>query len=78
MDRVLRVLQRRGVSRGVFGASSAWTWVAIGAFTLRRFRKMAGSEPVVVHQQRLGPGQALRIDHLAETYGGKRVRARRR
>lgn len=78
MDRVLRVLQTRGVSRGVFGASSVWTWVAVLAFAARRVRRAIGSEPVVVHQQRLGPGQALRIEHLAETYGGKRVRARRR
>lgn len=78
IDRGLRYLQARGVARGIFGTSSVWTWVAILAFAVRRARRIVGREPVVVHRQRLRPGQALQIEHLAETYGGKRVRARRR
>lgn len=78
IDRGLRYLQARGVARGIFGTSRGWTWVAIIVFATRRIRRAVGSQPVVVHRQRLGPGQGLRIDHLAETYGGRRVRARRR
>lgn len=77
-EKGLRFLQARGVTRGVFGTSTAWTWVAIGAFLLRRVRRAVGSEPVVVYPGELRPGQTLEVKHLAETYGGKRVGRRRR
>lgn len=77
-ERGLRFLQMRGVARGVFGTSSAWTWVAISAFAARRLRRAIGSEAVVVYRGEIRPGEALQVDHLAETYGGKRVRRRRR
>jgi hypothetical protein len=71
-ERTLNMLQRRGVQRGVFGTSRAWFWVAIGAWVLRRVRRVVGSEPELVYRGEIKPGQALRIDHLTEVYGTPR------
>lgn len=76
-ERALRYFQARGVARGVFGTSTAWMWVATVAFLLRRLRRAVGSEPVLVFRGRVRPGETLQVEHLAETYGGKRLRRRR-
>jgi hypothetical protein len=77
-DRGLHFLQRRGVSRGVIGRSRGWFWVAVVTWTIRRVRRAIGSEYELVYRGTLKPGEVLEIGHLAETYDGKRVRARRR
>jgi hypothetical protein len=77
-DRGLHVLQRRGVSKGVVGSSRGWFWVAVVTWTVRRFRRAIGSEYELVYRGTLEPGETMEIGHLAETYGGKRVRSRRR
>jgi hypothetical protein len=66
---LLRMLQRRGVQRGIMGSSRSWFWIAVGAWGLRRVRKVVGSEPKLVFRGELKPGQTLRIDHLDEAYG---------
>jgi hypothetical protein len=78
LDKGLTILQRNGVRRGVFGGSRGWFWVAVGTWGLRRLRRAIGSEPEVVYRGELRPGQAFRIDHLAETYDGKKLRRRGR
>jgi len=77
-ERRLRRLQSLGVSRGVFGGSRAWFWVAVVAFFARNARRAIGSEYDVVYRGELRPGEAVRIDHLTETRAGGRVRSRRR
>jgi hypothetical protein len=77
-DRVLQTLQRNGVRRGVVGGSNGWLWVAVASWGLRRLRRSVGSEPELVYRGELRPGQTLHIDHLPETYGGRRLRVRRR
>jgi hypothetical protein len=76
LDRALRLLQSRGMSRGVLGASRGWFWVFVAAWGARRLRRAIGSEPTVVYRADLEPGHTLEIGHLPETYGGKRVRRR--
>jgi hypothetical protein len=66
---LLGFLQSRGVQRGIFGSSRAWFWIAVGAWVLRRVRRVVGSEPELVFRGELKPGQAVRIDHLKEIYG---------
>jgi hypothetical protein len=78
VDRGLQVLQRNGVRRGVLGGSGSWFWVAVVTFGLRRLRRAIGSEPEVVYRGELKPGQTFRIDHLLETYDGKKLRRRAR
>jgi hypothetical protein len=78
LDRGLQILQRNGVRRGVMGSSRPWFWVAVGTWGLRRLRRAIGSEPEVVYRGELQPGQTFTIEHTAETYGGKKVKVRRR
>ena len=76
---LLGFLQSRGVQRGVMGSSRAWFWIAIGAWVLRRVRRVIGSEPELVYRGEIKPGQAIQIDHLDEVYGTtKRTSVRRR
>lgn len=78
LDRGLRLLQTRGVSRGVLGTSRGWFWVAVLAWGLRHARRAVGSEYEVVYRGELKPGETIDIAHLTETYNGKQVRSRRR
>lgn len=68
-DNILGLLQSRGIQRGVMGTSRSWMWIAVGAFVIRRLRRLAGSEPQIVFRGEIKPGQTLRIDHLDEIYG---------
>jgi hypothetical protein len=77
-DRLLHVLQRTGMRRGLFGTSKGWTTIFVGALVLRRIRKAIGSEPEVVYRGELKAGEAFTISHLPQTYDGRRVRVRRR
>ena len=76
IDRGLRLVQSRGMRQGVRGGSRFWFWVFVAAWISRRLRRAIGSEPAVVYRGEVKPGQTLEIVHLAETYGGKRVRPR--
>jgi hypothetical protein len=77
-ERALVFLQRTGMRKGVMGTSRGWLYVFVGTFALRRLRKAIGSEPEVVYRGELKPGEAFTIDHLPETYSGRRVRVRRK
>jgi hypothetical protein len=78
LDKGLAFLQRRGVNKGVLGSSRGWFWVAVATWGLRRLRRAVGSEYELVYRGELKPGEAIRIDHVPETYEGRRVRSRRR
>jgi hypothetical protein len=78
LDKGLAFLQRRGVNKGVLGSSRGWFWVAVATWGLRRVRRAVGSEYELVYRGELKPGEAIRIDHVPETYEGRRVRSRRR
>lgn len=77
-DRVLTILQRNGLRKGLLGTSRGWLWVFFGSVALRRLRRAIGSESDLVYRGQLRPGEAFRIEHLPETYGGGKVRVRRR
>ncbi|HEX8804144.1 MAG TPA: hypothetical protein VF743_08120 [Acidimicrobiales bacterium] len=78
VDRALNLLQRSGVRKGVVGGSSRWLWVAVATWGLRWLRRALGSEPELVYRGELRPGETFTIDHLPETYGGGKVKVRRR
>jgi hypothetical protein len=77
-ERSLHYLQTVGMRKGLLGTSRGWLYVFFGTFVLRRLRKAIGSEPEIVFRGELKAGEAFTIDHLPETYSGKRVRVRRR
>lgn len=60
VDRLLRTLQSRGVSRGVFGASRTWLWIAVASWGIRRIRRANG--PELIYRGKLRPGQTLQIN----------------
>jgi hypothetical protein len=78
LDRGLRLLQSRGVRRGVYGSSRGWFWVAVAAFGVRRFRRAIGSEYELVYRGEVKPGEIIQVGHSTETYDGRQVRSRRR
>lgn len=71
---MLRFLLRTGVRRGILGGSRVWSTVAGVAFGLRVLRKIAGSEPELVHTTTLRPGETLVVRHERPS----RTRHRRR
>ena len=77
-DRVLHMLQRRGMRKGLYGRSRGWLWVLVAVVGLRQFRKLTGGVPDIVYRGELRPGETIRISHKPETYQGKPVRSRRR
>ena len=77
-DRVLHLLQARGMRKGLYGSSRGWFWVMVAVFGLRRFRRLIGGEPDIVYRGELRAGETIRIFHKSETYEGKKVRNRRR
>ena len=77
-DRLLALLQSRGVRKGFYGSSRGWFWVMVAMIALRRFRRLVGGEPDIVYRGELKAGETIRIFHKPETYQGKAVRNRRR
>ena len=61
MQRLLDLLKRTGMRKGVLGSSRGWfaVWsaISIGRFLKRRL----GKQPVVVERVVLGPGEAVEI-----------------
>ena len=76
IDRGLRLVQSRGMRRGVRGGSRFWFWMYVAAWASRRLRRAIGSEPAVVYRGEIKPGETIEISHLTETYGGNSARRR--
>lgn len=57
---LLRILTRRGLTRGFAGSH---TWMAIGATAagIRMFRRLARSEPEVLYRTVVKPGDVFEI-----------------
>lgn len=60
---MLRLLQRLGVSKGVFGASKPWLIIGAAAWTVRRVGRITRRQPEVVYCEPLGEGEAIVIAH---------------
>ncbi|QXC62047.1 hypothetical protein KSP35_04335 [Aquihabitans sp. G128] len=58
---VLRIAERAGISRGLFGGSKGWFYVGTGLWTLRTVRRMAERKPELLLSEELKPGQRLVI-----------------
>ena len=58
---LLRMAERAGISRGVFGASKGWFYVGTGLWTLRTMRRLAARKPEVLLSEVLRPGERLII-----------------
>ncbi len=58
---MLRMAERAGMSRGVFGGSKAWFYVGTSLWTLRTVRRLAARKPEILLSEELRPGQRLII-----------------
>jgi hypothetical protein len=65
MTRLVRLLRRRGLERGVFGSSRAWmgVWAVLAAGRL--LRRLTRTKPIVERFE-LKPGETVCIAHLPE------------
>lgn len=85
---VLRLAERTGVTRGLFGGSKGWLYVGGGLWTLRTVRRMAERKSEVLMSEELRPGDRLviangratldRTESSAPSGGRKSRRAKRR
>lgn len=55
------MLERIGVSRGLFGNSKGWLYVGGGLWTLRTVRRLSQRKSEVLLREELAPGQRLII-----------------
>lgn len=60
---MLRYILRRGLWSGLVGGSRFWLVLGGLAATVRVVKRLSGSEPEVVYNERLEPGQTLVISH---------------
>ena len=63
MQRLLRLLLRNGLRKGLLGGSRPWLIAGGVAAGIRVLRKIAGSEPKVVYSEKLQPGETVVIAH---------------
>ena len=63
MQKLLRMMLRNGLSKGLFGGSRPWLVLGGIAAGMRVLRKIAGSEPEVVYSEELQPGESVVIAH---------------
>lgn len=58
---LLRMAERAGIARGVFGTSKGWLYVGTGLWTLRTMRRLALRKPEILLSEELRPGDRLVI-----------------
>ena len=63
MQKLLRMMLRNGLTRGVLGGSRPWLVLGGIAAGMRVLRKIAGSEPQVVYSEELKAGETVVIAH---------------
>jgi len=75
---VLRIAERAGISRGLFGGSKGWFYLGTGLWTLRTVRRLAERKPEILLSEKLEPGQRLVIANdraTLDTVAGAAVQA---
>ena len=65
---LLSLLERLALRRRRPGAHPAWSAVAFAAFLVRRYRKRADRDAVVLREE-LRPGETLVITHTSQRQG---------
>jgi hypothetical protein len=61
--RLVQMLRRQAVRKGVFGGNRVWTAVAIGTWGYTTLRRWARREPELVFSEELKPGQRIIISN---------------
>jgi hypothetical protein len=67
VGRVVRILRRNGVRKGIFGGSRGWAAVAVGTWGYTTLKRMARREPELVFSEELKPGERIIISNNRAT-----------
>ena len=67
VGRLVRLLRRNGVRKGIFGGSRGWAAVAVGTWGYTTLKRMARREPELVFSEELKPGQRIIISNNRPT-----------
>jgi hypothetical protein len=67
VGRVVRLLRRNGVRKGIFGGSRGWAAVAVGTWGYTTLKRMARREPELVFSEELKPGERIIISNNRAT-----------
>jgi hypothetical protein len=63
VGRIVQLLRRNGVQKGIFGGSRGWAAVAVGTWGYTTLKKMARRESELVLREELKPGDRLIISN---------------
>ena len=74
VGRVVRILRRNGVRKGIFGGSRGWAAVAVGTWGYTTLKRLAQREPELVFSEELKPGERIIISNNRPTLGTSRQR----
>ncbi|HVN51998.1 MAG TPA: hypothetical protein VMT43_11220 [Acidimicrobiales bacterium] len=75
---MLAYLRARAFSRGFLGGSQLWMAIGLVVWTIRLFQWLTRPEVDVVYRDRIAPGQAIQIRHLAPPPTGRQRRRAKR
>ncbi len=67
VGRVVRMLRRSGVRKGILGGSRGWAAVAVGTWGYTSLKKLARREPELVFSEELKPGDRIIISNAVPT-----------
>jgi hypothetical protein len=67
VGRLVTMLRRQAVRRGIFGGSSGWAAVAVGTWGYTTLKKLARREAEVVFLEELKPGERIIISNNRPT-----------
>jgi hypothetical protein len=77
VGRIVRILRRNGMRKGVFGGSRGWAAVAVGTWGYTTLKRLARREPELVFSEELKPGERIIISNNRPTLGGSKQRQQR-
>ena len=69
VGRIVRILRRNGMRKGIFGGSRGWAAVAVGTWGYTTLRRLARREPELVLSEELKPGERIIISNGVPTLG---------
>ena len=67
VGRIVQILRRNGVRKGIFGGSRGWAAVAVGTWGYTTLKRIARREPELVFSEELKPGDRIIITNNVPT-----------
>ena len=67
VGRIVQMLRRNGMRKGILGGSRGWAAVAVGTWGYTTLKKLARREPELVFSEELKPGERIIISNNRAT-----------